>query len=71
MSQVNQGTPKTLRAAIQNGLSSKSSESNLEAELELHVLDFLAQKFTPAMLKSDPKTGAALEVLWERIKEVA
>lgn len=68
------GTPKSLKDAIRNGVA-MSIEQGLglptEAAVEViraHVIDFMAQKFTTAMMKTmDAKD---LEDLFKSIKGV-
>lgn len=58
-----QGTPGTLRQAIENGINAKPLEQSLNPHLiENHVLDFLRQKFTVAWFEmaGNPK---AIEIL--------
>lgn len=49
-----QGTPKTLREAVSNGLSSYRPDSSgrMDEHVELHIKDFLAQKFGAAMIEA-------------------
>lgn len=67
------GTPKTLQQAIQNGLH-EANEVNeycveyyltIDQIVELHVRDFLAQKFAINFLTDDD----AIRDLWNRITE--
>lgn len=50
----NQGTPKNLNQAIQNGLSGEAGENHEQhaAEIAKHVKDFMAQKFQLCMLRN-------------------
>lgn len=77
-----EGTPLSLRHAIENGLQRASEgevgcgcphcEKLLQTILE-HNVDFLAQKFGAAYLRASekPETLKALEVLWEAVKRDA
>jgi len=62
------GTPKTLEQAIKNGLNEVATRIEFgatpdsSAVIEMHVRDFLAQKFTPDVL-DNPKVVA----LWTRV----
>lgn len=60
------GTPKTLKQAISNALSECDPDVTADEvylqRIEEHVRDFLAQKFTPAMIRQ-----MSIEELWESI----
>lgn len=61
-----QGTPKSLKEAIRNGCDdAKIKVDDAEiARIQVHVVDYLAQKFSTALiLEEDPH----ISVLWERI----
>ena len=63
-----QHTPKTLIEAIVNGiedLKPSVPEPQLEERIELHVRDFLAQKFSVAILQTEDP--ALLKKLWKDI----
>lgn len=47
-------TPKTLNEAIENGVNESSSKLDLTEVIEMHVRDFLAQKFGSMMLSDEP-----------------
>lgn len=53
------GTPASLLEAIQNG-------SGDPKKIELHVIDFLAQKFAMAILTGNESEERALADLWEK-----
>jgi hypothetical protein len=53
MDRLRQGTPKTLRQAIENGLADEGREFCLEDRIKEHVTDFIAQKFSVALFE-DP-----------------
>lgn len=72
-----QGTPKTLREAIENGIMEAvevASATNvleggsLSPRIETHIRDYLAQRFGPAYLSSpnDQMTDALIQ-LWQSI----
>lgn len=67
----NQGTPKTLRGAIENGLKQFAVEkfSTRAEPIEMHVRDFLSQKLCAAMLDvgGNPVLEAEIRKLAERI----
>lgn len=61
-----QGTPKTLREAVSNGLSSYRPDSSgrMDEHVELHVKDFLAQKFGAAMISATEENEIELKRLY-------
>lgn len=65
------GTPKMLLGAIQNGLEECESKSHEEHDMIIrsHVRDFLAQKFSTAMLRH-PSSGRVLSELFKKIGEL-
>lgn len=61
-------TPKTLHGAIVNGLSDRYYTNKPVTDLlEVHIKDFLSQKFTSAMMTKDAAVVAAMEALWKEI----
>jgi hypothetical protein len=62
------GTPRTLREAIANGLRQHcpNASTKLVDTLESHVMDYLNQKFTTAMLNE--KVEKEIEALYQSIK---
>lgn len=67
----NQGTPKTLAQAIDNGIADAATgqypnKTDIEV-IEFHVLDFLAQRFNSFILKN-PEVDAKLLALFGEIK---
>lgn len=58
-----QGTPRTLAEAIHNGFS----PTHQVAHLELHIRDYLAQKFGIYTMSQDEKVVEAVTALWESI----
>lgn len=69
------GTPKTLTQAIQNGISQfhdpkahPNSIEGMEACIEQHVRDYLAQKFGAAMLENE-SADSILQAVFNRIVE--
>lgn len=62
---LDKGTPKTLREAIDNGIDDAISVGYGESTFN-HVKDFIAQKFTPIMLReSDGEIQRMLQRLYE------
>ena len=57
-----EGTPRTLRQAIVNGLRDGSEKERAD-EMVLHVRDFLGQKFNVAMMDE----SVTVTELWEKI----
>lgn len=58
------GTPKNIRQAIENGISeAKELGLPLSQQVEIHVIDFIAQKFSWGMLQEI----CNLRVLYEKI----
>lgn len=68
---MSRGTPKTLPEAIANGLDSSMARPDAEAKalaVQPHVRDFLAQKFTQAMLAAKGKGEMRrIDELWKKI----
>ena len=63
-----QGTPKSLAEAIQNALCETKSGPDVVSEFHSHIKDFLAQKFSVAMMKTEnAETEVALRALWKEI----
>ncbi len=62
---ANQGTPRTLREAIENGRQEGNRSPDAAQAIEMNVRDFLAQKFTIAILK-----GASEEELKTLFEEI-
>lgn len=65
----NNGTPKIMKEALLNGLKDCQERGTTDQELmthiiEIHVRDFLAQKFAVTMLAED---SPAVTSLWHRI----
>lgn len=62
-------TPHTLRTALENGIDTapEPRHTHLTKSLEVHVRDFLAQKFCIASLKATPESTELVESLWESI----
>lgn len=50
------GTPKTLKEAIQNGLGDAEVDQIMAVRIELHVLDFLAQRFAVAYMECEDES---------------
>lgn len=70
---MKQGTPKTMKEAIENGVrdceSREAHDPELKAHIiETHVRDFLAQKFAATMLSDDCQTVSSL---WQHITKKA
>ncbi len=71
------GTPKTLKNAIENGLvigktlwkDRADADEVMIKEIEAHVLDFLAQRFTAYTSRETIMTAADFMKLWDLIKE--
>jgi hypothetical protein len=63
-----QGTPKSLRLAISNGLKEEVDAENIE----IHVRDFIAQKFTAVMFNPEvtPAEAERLRILFLAITKV-
>jgi hypothetical protein len=67
MDRLRQGTPKTLRQAIDNGFADETrGEFTLEGRVENHVIDFLAQKFSPYILEGKPGFSELFEKITGR-----
>lgn len=69
------GTPKTLKDAIANGLETaktvgmmEDEAKDLSEEVSPHIMDFLAQKFGAAMM-DNPDAEVVLKKLFDKIKE--
>lgn len=65
------GSPHSLRMAIINGLTQAASEGLTKPALigkviEKHVLDYLAQRFSVAFIRSKEPV---LRDIWDRIKQ--
>jgi len=68
---MNGGTPKTLKEAIRNG-ASVAKGLEFDETIKKHVRDFMAQKFSVAMLKSETiknklEVEELLEELWTNL----
>lgn len=66
-----EGTPKTMRQAIINGIKDGFKKENagkpLADAVEAHVRDFLAQKFSVEILSARTAEADLLEALFEEI----
>jgi len=61
------GTPKSLTDAIDNGIYTAQTFTDEASNVEVHVKDFLSQKFTNEMLYADDKSLEMLKNLWAAI----
>lgn len=71
---LNQGTPKSLNQAIRNGVKQSFQYGMDDGDgphtIELHVKDYLSQKFATALLKAssgEVSAETALVELWSKI----
>jgi len=60
------GSPKSLREAIQNGISAAENGSAAET-IEAHVRDYLSQKFQVPFHSVNQDTVEAVQKLWNKI----
>ncbi len=66
-------TPKTLIAAVEDGLASRGEILSpyqadvLSVAIETSVRDFLAQKFGAKTIEHDGEVGKVLALLWKEI----
>jgi hypothetical protein len=65
------GTPKTLRSAIFNAFEEMNIKitSDMLETIELHVKDYIAQKFTIAHLSADMTPGDLLTKLYTELTQ--
>lgn len=64
---MKQETPSTLMQAIEKPLAGTIGEG-IGIHIEPHIRDFLAQKFTAALLEAETIEGSeAIAKLWEKI----
>lgn len=63
------GTPQTLKVAILNAMADYPyTEGKLDVTIEAHVRDFLAQKFSVAMMTDNKDVEDAISKLWKMIQ---
>ena len=75
MNNLNRGTPRTLGEAINNALTDMKVECKdqriLAGVIEVHCIDFLAQKFSVAFAQEDLFDAEAIKELWNKVKKAA
>jgi hypothetical protein len=68
---IKRGNALTLEHAIKNAADSVSLELSIAEirEIKAHIRDFMAQKFTTWILRSESKEGAGYQALFDAILE--